>query len=58
MLLLHGGADVTSPTEITARPTAKLMPQAGLVIYEGAPHGIPYTHTDRFNRDLLAFLAG
>ena len=57
-LLLHGGADVTSPINITARASAKLMPQAELVVYEGAPHGIPYTHTDRLNRDLLRFLAG
>jgi non-heme chloroperoxidase len=55
-LLLHGGADVTSPFEITARATAKLMPHAELVVYEGAPHGIPYSHMDRVNRDLLTFL--
>jgi pimeloyl-ACP methyl ester carboxylesterase len=57
-LLLHGGADATSPIEITARATEKLMPHAELVVYEGAPHGIPYTHTDRLNRDLLTVLAG
>jgi non-heme chloroperoxidase len=57
-LLLHGGDDATSPIEITARATEKLMPHAELVVYEGAPHGIPYTHTERLNRDLLRFLAG
>lgn len=57
-LLLHGGGDATSPIEITARASARLMPQAELSVYEGAPHGIPYTHTDRLNRDLLTFLAG
>jgi non-heme chloroperoxidase len=57
-LLLHGGADATSPIEITARASVKLMPHADLLVYEGAPHGIPYTHTDRLNRDLLTFVAG
>jgi non-heme chloroperoxidase len=34
------------------------LPHAELVVYEGAPHGIPYSHTEQVNRDLLAFLAG
>jgi non-heme chloroperoxidase len=25
-------------------------------VYEGAPHGIPATHKDKLNEDLLAFL--
>ena len=27
-----------------------------LKIYAGAPHGLAYTHRDRLNADLLAFL--
>jgi pimeloyl-ACP methyl ester carboxylesterase len=55
-LLLHGGADQTSPLPLTGQPTAQLLPNAELAVYEDAPHGIPYSHMDRFNRDLLAFL--
>jgi hypothetical protein len=33
------------------------MPHAEFVVYKGAPDGIPYDHTDRLNRDLLALLA-
>jgi non-heme chloroperoxidase len=28
-----------------------------LKIYEGAPHGLPSTHKDRLNADLLEFAA-
>jgi non-heme chloroperoxidase len=54
-LLIHGEGDQTCPIEITARPTARLVEGATLHVYEGAPHGIPYTHTARFNADLAAF---
>ena len=55
-LLLHGGADATSPLAVTGEPTAALIPGAELVVYENAPHGIPFSHTARFNHDLQAFL--
>jgi hypothetical protein len=29
---------------------------AKLEIYKGAPHGLPSTHKDKLNADLLAFL--
>jgi pimeloyl-ACP methyl ester carboxylesterase len=54
-LLLHGDRDQTSPIELTARPTARLVDGAVLRVYENAPHGIPYTHTARFNADIAAF---
>jgi non-heme chloroperoxidase len=34
-----------------------LIPNATLKVYEGAPHGISATHKDKFNADLLEFLA-
>jgi non-heme chloroperoxidase len=35
--------------------TAKVVPDATLKIYEGAPHGLASTHQDQLNADLLAF---
>jgi pimeloyl-ACP methyl ester carboxylesterase len=55
-LVVHGDQDMTSPIDITGRRTAAMLPQATLLIYEGAPHGLFLTHMDRFNRDVLAFL--
>jgi non-heme chloroperoxidase len=57
-LIIHGDKDVSTPLESTGRKTARLIPGAKLVVYEGAPHGLIFTHMDRFNRDLLAFIKG
>ncbi|MDJ0387831.1 alpha/beta hydrolase [Roseomonas sp. E05] len=58
VLLLHGERDMTSPPDLTARPTAALLPKARLEIYEGAPHGLFLTHQARLNADLIAFARG
>jgi len=55
-LLIHGEDDQIVPIGASARHAVELLPQARLIVYEGAPHGIPTTHKDRINADLLAFL--
>jgi non-heme chloroperoxidase len=55
-LILHGGDDQIVPIEISGNLTAKIVRNATLVVYEGAPHGLLATHKDRVNADLLAFL--
>jgi non-heme chloroperoxidase len=55
-LILHGGDDQIVPIEISGNLTAKIVRDATLVVYEGAPHGLLATHKDRVNADLLAFL--
>ncbi|MFN4356705.1 alpha/beta fold hydrolase [Sphingopyxis alaskensis] len=57
-LLIHGDRDVSAPLALTAQATAALLPQATLKVYEGAPHGLPLTHVERLNGDLIAFLTG
>src|SRR5262249_17999214 len=54
-LVVHGDKDVSAPLDVTGRPTAKLIPNAQLRVYEGAPHGLFLTHMARLNSDLLAF---
>jgi len=54
-LLIHGDKDVSAPIDLTARPTARLIPGAHLTVYEGAPHGLFLTHMNRLTSDLLAF---
>jgi non-heme chloroperoxidase len=36
--------------------SSKIVKNAILKIYPGAPHGLPSTHKDQVNADLLAFL--
>ncbi|WP_296947849.1 alpha/beta fold hydrolase [uncultured Massilia sp.] len=57
-LVIHGDDDQVVPIDTTARRGVELLPQGRLLVYEGAPHGLPTTHKDRLNQDLLAFLRG
>ncbi|MBA2682210.1 MAG: alpha/beta hydrolase [Ktedonobacteraceae bacterium] len=55
-LIIHGEDDQFVPLDDTAVLSAKIVTGATLKIYPGAPHGLPTTHKDRFNEDLLSFL--
>jgi pimeloyl-ACP methyl ester carboxylesterase len=55
-LVIHGDKDASAPLDITGRPSAALIPNARMVVYEGAPHGLFLTHKDRLNDDLRAFV--
>lgn len=54
-LVIHGDADASAPLELTARPTAELVPDARLEVYEGGPHGLPLTHAERIAADVVEF---
>jgi non-heme chloroperoxidase len=56
VLLIAGTGDASAPFELTARPSAALLPNAKLQVYEGAPHGMFLTHMARVNKDLLDFI--
>jgi len=55
-LIVHGDDDQIVPIAASALRSAKIAPQATLKVYPGAPHGLPITHQDQFNADLLAFI--
>ena len=55
-LIVHGGDDQIVPIGASAHAAVKLVKNATLKVYEGAPHGLPTTHKDQLNADLLAFL--
>ena len=57
-LLVHGDDDQIVPIDAAARAAVKLVPNAVLKEYPGAPHGLAATHKDRLNADLLAFIQG
>jgi non-heme chloroperoxidase len=57
VLVIHGEDDAFVPFAATARQAAELFPDVSLKVYEGAPHGILFTHKDRLNQDLLDFIA-
>jgi non-heme chloroperoxidase len=55
VLIVQGDADMSAPLALTGRKTAALIPGSVLKVYEGAPHGLIFTHVDRLNGDLLSF---
>ncbi|MBC7806441.1 MAG: alpha/beta hydrolase [Akkermansiaceae bacterium] len=54
-LIIHGDDDQIVPIADSALLSAKIVKGATLKIYPGAPHGLPSTHKDQLNTDLLAF---
>ena len=55
-LIIHGDDDQIVPIGASARMSAKIVKNATLKVYPGAPHGLATTHQDQLNKDLLAFL--
>jgi len=55
-LVLHGDDDQIVPIGASAMLSSKLVKNATLKVYPGAPHGMCTTHKDQVNADLLAFL--
>ncbi len=57
-LILHGDDDQIVPIGAAALMSSKIVKDAQLKVYPGFPHGMPTTHADQINADLLAFLKG
>jgi non-heme chloroperoxidase len=54
-LFIHGDDDQIVPIDDAARKAVKIVKNATLKVYPGAPHGLATTHKDQLNADLLAF---
>jgi non-heme chloroperoxidase len=55
-LILHGDDDQIVPIGAAALASSKLVKNATLKVYPGAPHGLTDTHKEQLNADLLAFI--
>jgi non-heme chloroperoxidase len=55
-LVMHSEDDQIVPYADSAPLTARLLKGAILKTYKGLPHGMPTTHAEQINADLLAFL--
>jgi non-heme chloroperoxidase len=55
-LVLHGDDDQIVPIVASAMLSSKLIKNATLKIYKGAPHGMCTTLKDQVNSELLEFL--
>jgi non-heme chloroperoxidase len=57
-LVLHGDDDQIVPIGASALLSSKLIKNATLKVYKGAPHGMCTTHKQQVNEELLGFLKG
>jgi non-heme chloroperoxidase len=55
-LVMHGGDDQIVPLANSALPSAELLQNGSLKVYEKLSHGMCTTHPELINADLLAFV--
>ncbi len=58
VLVVHSKDDQIVPIAAAGPMAAKLLKKATLKVYDDLPHGMPATHADLVNADLLAFFKG
>lgn len=56
VLVMHGEDDQICPFESSGAQAVKLLKNGTLKTYPGFPHGMPTTHAEIINTDLLAFI--
>lgn len=57
-LIIQGEDDQIVPFADSGMLSSKMIKDAVLKVYHDAPHGIPTTHKDMINRDILSFIRG
>lgn len=55
-LIMHGDNDRILPVDVCGRKTHEAIKESQLVVFEGAPHGLLWTHAVEVNHALLDFL--
>lgn len=55
-LIIHGDDDQIVPIAGSARLSSKIVKDATLKVYKGAPHGLTATHKDQLHADMLEFV--
>jgi non-heme chloroperoxidase len=58
VLVQHSEDDQIVPIAAAGPASAKLLKNPTLKVYSGLPHGMPTTHADQINADLLTFIKG
>jgi non-heme chloroperoxidase len=56
VLVIQGDADRILPIDKTGKRLPGLIKDVDLIVVEGGPHAIPWTHTEQVNAALLRFL--
>ncbi len=54
-LVIHGDQEVSAPVAL-GKATAETIAGSRFKCYEGAPHGLMYTHMEKLHADILDFI--
>ncbi|MBY5445735.1 alpha/beta hydrolase [Rhizobium leguminosarum] len=55
-LIIHGDDDQIVPIAAAGLKSAKIVKNATLKVYPGAPHGLAQTQAEKFNADVMTFV--
>jgi non-heme chloroperoxidase len=56
-MMIHGDDDRILPADVTSRRQAKLIKDVKFIEIKGGSHGLPWTHAEEINAELVRFLA-
>jgi len=56
-MIIHGDDDRILPADVTSRRQAKLIKGVKFIEIKGGSHGIPWTHAEEVNNELVKFLS-
>jgi non-heme chloroperoxidase len=55
-MIIHGDDDRILPADVTSRRQAKMIKNVKFIEIKGGSHGIPWTHAEEINTELVKFL--
>jgi non-heme chloroperoxidase len=56
-MIIHGDDDRILPADVTSRRQVKMIKNVKLIEIKGGSHGLPWTHAEEINTELVKFLA-
>jgi pimeloyl-ACP methyl ester carboxylesterase len=56
-MIIHGDDDRILPADATSRRQAKMIKGVKFIEIKGGSHGLPWTHADEINAELVKFLS-
>jgi non-heme chloroperoxidase len=56
-MIIHGDDDRILPADVTSRRQVKMIKNVRLIEIKGGSHGLPWTHAEEVNTELVKFLA-
>ena len=56
-MIIHGDDDRILPADVTSRRQVKLIKDVKSIEINGGSHGLPWTHAEEINAELVRFLA-